>query len=61
MIPISKKFDFNDPAILTVVRAVYVASNVLIAAVYLYIQLAINKKKGAWRDGMFFFHVLFLL
>jgi hypothetical protein len=37
---------FDDPFVLNVVRAVYLASNVIIAALYFYTQLKINKKKG---------------
>jgi hypothetical protein len=45
MIPISKKFDFNDPSVLTIVRAMYLVSNLVIAGVYAYLQTCINKKK----------------
>jgi len=46
MIPIGKKFDFNDPAVLGTVRVMYVVSNLAILAVYAYIQTVVNKKKG---------------
>jgi len=42
---VSKKIDFNDPTVLTSVRALYVFSNVIIVGVYLYLQQQINKKK----------------
>lgn len=48
MIPISKNIDFGDPAILSMVRIAYVASNVAIVAIYLYIQSVVNKRKGAF-------------
>jgi hypothetical protein len=46
MIPISKKLDFNDPSVLTIVRGMYIVSNIAIAIAYLLIQARINKKKG---------------
>ncbi|PHH74374.1 hypothetical protein CDD82_4967 [Ophiocordyceps australis] len=45
MMQVSKRIPFEDPAVLTGVRAVYVFSNILIALLYLYIQMQINKKK----------------
>lgn len=46
MMQVSKRVPFDDPFVLNVVRAVYLASNVIIAALYFYTQLKINKKKG---------------
>jgi hypothetical protein len=46
MMQASKKVPFDDPNVLNGVRAVYVLSNVIIASIYFYIQLQINKKKG---------------
>lgn len=43
----SKKIPLEDPYVLNIVRAVYILSNVLIVAVYLYTQSKINAKKGA--------------
>lgn len=43
---LSKRIPFDDPDVLTVIRGVYVLSNVLIVGVYLYVQSQINKKKG---------------
>jgi hypothetical protein len=46
MMQVSKRVPFDDPFVLNVVRAVYLASNVIIAGLYFYTQLKINKKKG---------------
>lgn len=43
---LSKKVPFEDPNVLNGVRAMYIISNILIAAVYLYLQMKINGKKG---------------
>jgi hypothetical protein len=45
MMQVSKRIPFDDPDTLNIVRGVYIASNVIIALVYLYIQFVINKKK----------------
>ncbi|KND87716.1 Inorganic phosphate transport protein PHO88 [Tolypocladium ophioglossoides CBS 100239] len=45
MMQVSKRIPFDDPTVLMGVRGVYIASNVLIALVYLYIQTQVNKKK----------------
>ncbi|KAI1108677.1 putative phosphate transporter [Nemania sp. NC0429] len=45
MMQVSKKIPFEDPLVLNGVRALYVASNILIAAIYGYILLQVNKKK----------------
>jgi len=47
MMQVAKKIPFDDPTVLTSVRAVYVVSNLIIIGVYLYIQSLIDKKKGA--------------
>ena len=44
---ISKKIPFDDPNVLNGVRALYIVSNIIIAAIYFYVQLQINKKNGA--------------
>lgn len=49
MMQVSKKVDFDNPDVLNIVRGLYVASNVIIAFVYLYVQSQINKKKGTLR------------
>jgi hypothetical protein len=49
MMQVSKKVDFENPDVLNIVRGLYVASNVIIALVYLYVQSQINKKKGTLR------------
>lgn len=46
MMQVSKRIPFDDPTVLMGVRGLYIASNVLIALVYLFIQTQINKKKG---------------
>ncbi len=46
MMQVSKKIPFDDPQVLMYVRILYVATNIVIAGVYLYLQLQINKKKG---------------
>lgn len=46
MMQASKKVPFEDPMVLNGVRAMYILSNVIIAAIYLYIQSQVNKKKG---------------
>ena len=43
---VAKKIPFEDPNVLNACRAAYVISNILILFVYLYIQSAVNKKKG---------------
>jgi hypothetical protein len=46
MMQVSKRIPFDDPFTLNVVRGCYIASNVIIALIYLYVQAQINKKKG---------------
>lgn len=46
MMQVAKKVPFDDPTVLNGVRALYIGSNVLIAAIYGYVLLQINKKKG---------------
>lgn len=41
-----KKVPLDNPDVLNIVRAVYVFSNIIIASVYLYCQMQVNKKKG---------------
>ncbi|KZM20128.1 phosphate transporter (Pho88) [Ascochyta rabiei] len=41
---ISKKIPFDDPNVLNGVRALYIVSNIIIAAIYFYVQMQINKK-----------------
>ena len=42
----SKKVPFEDPNVLNGVRALYVVSNLIIAGIYFYVQMQINKKRG---------------
>jgi hypothetical protein len=46
MMQVSKKIPFDDPNVLMGVRAAYILSNLIIAGVYIYVQMLINKKKG---------------
>ncbi len=46
MMQVSKKIPFDDPQVLMYVRILYIATNIIIAGVYLYLQQQINKKKG---------------
>jgi hypothetical protein len=45
MMQVSKRIPFENPDVLNGVRALYVASNLIIAAIYIYVQAQINKKK----------------
>ncbi|KAK4183805.1 inorganic phosphate transporter Pho88 [Podospora australis] len=45
MMQVAKKIPFEDPTVLNACRAAYIASNVIILGIYLYIQSVINKKK----------------
>ena len=55
MMQVSKKIPFDDPQVLMAVRISYVVSNLIIFAVYFYVQMKINAKKGAqsenWGDN----------
>lgn len=46
MMQVSKKVPFDDPTVLNGVRALYVTSNLIIAGIYVYVQMKINAKKG---------------
>lgn len=46
MMQASKKIPFDDPNVLMGVRALYVVSNLIIAGVYLYTKMQIDKKRG---------------
>ncbi len=48
MMQVTKRIPLDDPNVLNLVRGIYIASNVIIAAIYLYIQAQINKKKGSF-------------
>lgn len=48
MMQVSKRIPFEDPQVLTTVRAVYIGSNVVIALIYAYIMTQVNKKKGTF-------------
>ena len=46
MMQVSKKVPFDDPNTLNMVRAMYIVSNILIAGIYYYVKMQIDKKKG---------------
>lgn len=46
MMQASKKVPFEDPNVLNGVRALYIVSNLIIFAVYMYVKVQIDKKKG---------------
>lgn len=46
MMQVSKKVPFDDPQVLLGVRGFYIVSNLIIAAIYLFLQQKINSKKG---------------
>ena len=50
MMQVAKKIPFDDPDVLNICRAVYVASNVIILSIYIYIKTVVDKKKGMSRD-----------
>lgn len=43
---LAKKIPFEDPNVLNMCRALYIASNLIIAGLYLFVQMKINKNKG---------------
>ncbi|KAI7177911.1 hypothetical protein KC324_g9577, partial [Hortaea werneckii] len=45
MMQASKKIPFDDPNVLNGVRALYIVSNLIIAGVYIYTKMQIDKKK----------------
>lgn len=53
MMQASKKIPFDDPNVLNGVRALYIVSNLIIAGVYIYVKMQIDKKKGKLRDSAF--------
>ena len=48
MMQVSKKVPFDDPNTLNMVRVLYVVSNVVIAGIYFYVKMQIDKKKGTF-------------
>lgn len=46
MMQVSKKIPFDDPNVLNGVRALYIVSNLIIAGVYFYVKMQIDKKRG---------------
>jgi len=47
MMQVSKRIPFDDPQVLLGVRVLYIASNLIIVGMYLYMRMQINAKKGA--------------
>jgi len=47
MMQASKKIPFDDPTVFMGVRALYIVSNLIIAAIYFYVGMQIDSKKGA--------------
>ncbi|KAK4130271.1 inorganic phosphate transport PHO88 [Trichocladium antarcticum] len=45
MMQVAKKIPFEDPNVLNICRAVYIASNLIILAINLYIKVVVDKKK----------------
>ncbi|KAL2262153.1 hypothetical protein VTK26DRAFT_2315 [Humicola hyalothermophila] len=45
MMQVAKRIPFDDPNVLNTCRAVYVASNLIILGIYLYIKAVVDKKK----------------
>lgn len=52
---IAKRIPFDDPNVLDLCRAAYIASNVIILGIYLYIKSVIDKKKGMYIHVFFGF------
>lgn len=52
MMQASKKIPFDDPNVLNGVRALYIVSNLIIAGVYIYTKMQIDKKKGKLQDSV---------
>lgn len=48
MMQVSKKIPFDNPTVLLSVRTLYIASNIFILGLYLYVRSQINKKKGSF-------------
>ena len=46
MMQAAKKIPFEDPNVLMGVRGLYILSNVIIAGVYFYTKMQIDKKRG---------------
>ena len=46
MMQVSRKVPFDDPNVLNMVRAGYLASNLIIMSIYVYISYLVDKKKG---------------
>jgi Protein involved in inorganic phosphate transport len=46
MMQVSKKIPFDDPNVLNMCRAAYLASNLIILCISLYIKSVVDKKKG---------------
>src|SRR5579859_4421471 len=52
---VSKRIDWEDPSVLTNIRLMYLASNVIMFSIFAYIYLQIQKKAGIyslWRHNL---------
>jgi len=43
---VAKRIPFEDENVLNLCRAAYIASNLIILSIYLYIKVQVDKKKG---------------
>ena len=46
MMQVAKRIPFEDPNVLNICRAIYIASNLIILGINMYIKVTIDKKKG---------------
>ena len=46
MMQASKKVPFEDPNVLNGVRGLYIVSNLIMVAIYVYVGMQIDKQKG---------------
>lgn len=56
MMQASKKIPFEDPQVLMGVRGLYIVSNIIIFAVYMYTKMQIDKKKGTCMSSTCAYH-----
>ena len=48
MMQVAKRIPFEDPNVLNICRGIYIASNLIILAINIYIKITIDKKKGTF-------------
>ena len=46
MMQVAKRIPFDDPNVLNICRGLYVASNLIILGIYIFIKITVDKKKG---------------